>query len=513
MSKNLSYDLLVGTILTPVVIADYQMIILETNSAACDIFGYDSEELIGHSVKMLMPEKTQAIHDEYVNNYLEGREPKIIGIPSRQVVGTTKLGKKLHLLLSLAENKESRVFIASFQDVTELLEQKQAIREIERRKDAEAIHFLAHLLKNRFINISTLISSASVEALRSSNDSDKALLEEIEEEAQLGLKVCTLQQIAQQIVYDEYLPLIRWMKVRETLQELCRSHFQCVVASDVPQKVHTDENVLFHILDRFIYNATKASGSKFTPRLDVSNDIIKKEISFVVTSALSEELRLHAGKTEQPFMGNDIFKTSDVSGRTSSLYAIKKCAELIHGKVKLLLLDSHMEAILTLKIDQVPADPVKTELPVVLTENTVLAALDDDRISRTMYRRLFKKLGVHPKSLDMIHGESKSEIADFASWILKLQAEGKEPDIVLLDQNLDAPNTFRKFMEGSVVAGDLKKGGFRGKIVICSANDAASDVSGYIQAGADGFINKSQMTPKRFTEKITAILGDSTPKT
>ncbi len=54
---------------------------VRTFNPACErLFGYRSDEVIGKNVKMLMPPVYAENHDQYLDNYKQTRNPKIIGI-------------------------------------------------------------------------------------------------------------------------------------------------------------------------------------------------------------------------------------------------------------------------------------------------------------------------------------------------------------------------------------------------------------------------------------------------
>jgi PAS domain-containing protein len=61
-------------------------IIEGVNPATERIFGYGPAELIGHNVKLLMPDNYRVEHDAYLSNYLNSGVKKIIGI-GREVLG------------------------------------------------------------------------------------------------------------------------------------------------------------------------------------------------------------------------------------------------------------------------------------------------------------------------------------------------------------------------------------------------------------------------------------------
>ena len=103
------------------------------NPAAERLFGYPSAEVIGHNVKMLMPEPYRHEHDDYLNNYLTTGQRKIIGI-GREVLGLRKDGSTfpMHLAVSELHLGDRQMFTGIARDITDL---RHAIRQLQ---DSEA---------------------------------------------------------------------------------------------------------------------------------------------------------------------------------------------------------------------------------------------------------------------------------------------------------------------------------------------------------------------------------------
>lgn len=85
-----------------VVIIDEDGRVEYTNPATEQLFGYTPDELHGQNIRVLMPEPYRSHHDKYMNRYLEGGEPHVIGI-GRKVVGQHKNGGTMALYLSIGE--------------------------------------------------------------------------------------------------------------------------------------------------------------------------------------------------------------------------------------------------------------------------------------------------------------------------------------------------------------------------------------------------------------------------
>ena len=81
------------------------------NPAACALFDYLPDEVIGKNVSMLMPLPYKEQHDGYLNRFHQTNEPHIIGI-GREVVGLRKDGSvfPFRLAVSNVEYAGRRIF-------------------------------------------------------------------------------------------------------------------------------------------------------------------------------------------------------------------------------------------------------------------------------------------------------------------------------------------------------------------------------------------------------------------
>lgn len=116
------------------------------NRAASHIFGYTAKEVIGHNVKLLMPEPYHSEHDGYLHNYIATGHKKIIGI-GRQVMGRRKDGSTfpMDLAVSAMQLGDIRMFTGVVRDVTERVK-------IERMK-SEFISTVSHELRTPLTSI------------------------------------------------------------------------------------------------------------------------------------------------------------------------------------------------------------------------------------------------------------------------------------------------------------------------------------------------------------------------
>ncbi len=99
---------------------DSKGIVDSVNPAALDLFGYQSDELLGENVSRLVGEGDRARHDGYIRRYLGGGDGRIIGKGPREVRGVRKDGEILELELAVSEAwiGNERVFIGAMRDIS-----------------------------------------------------------------------------------------------------------------------------------------------------------------------------------------------------------------------------------------------------------------------------------------------------------------------------------------------------------------------------------------------------------
>lgn len=122
------------TMVDALVIINEQGVIETFNAAAEKIFGYDSAEVIGQPVELLMPPSDAVVHDSYLAAYLQSGKPEAIGI-GRDVQGRRKEGQLFPIEIALSELRlyGQRSFIGVIRDVTERKQSEHRLRELATR--------------------------------------------------------------------------------------------------------------------------------------------------------------------------------------------------------------------------------------------------------------------------------------------------------------------------------------------------------------------------------------------
>lgn len=100
------------------------------NPAACRLFLYEPEDVIGNNISMLMPPPDKGQHDEYIARYQRTREPHIIGI-GREVTGLRKDGTTFPFRLGVSEVQfaERKIFTGFIHDLSREKEAEEQLKD------------------------------------------------------------------------------------------------------------------------------------------------------------------------------------------------------------------------------------------------------------------------------------------------------------------------------------------------------------------------------------------------
>jgi len=113
------FGAVMATAVDGIIVIDDHGIIQLYNSACEKLFGYDSRDVVGKNIKILMPHPYHEEHDGYLSNYRETGRKKIIGV-GREVMGRRKDRSVFPMYLSVGEGRlaERQVFVGIIHDLT-----------------------------------------------------------------------------------------------------------------------------------------------------------------------------------------------------------------------------------------------------------------------------------------------------------------------------------------------------------------------------------------------------------
>jgi len=172
---------IVETVFDGIIMINDEGVVETFNPAAEKIFGHDASDVIGQNVKMLMPAGYSEYHDGYLQRYLDGGEPKLIG-NIRELQGLRRDGTVFPLEIAVNEVNATwilqerrrtprRVFIATLRDITE---QKELSRQLQQSQKMEAIGTLAGGIAHDFNNILSIILGYTGLTIETSDLDDEA---------------------------------------------------------------------------------------------------------------------------------------------------------------------------------------------------------------------------------------------------------------------------------------------------------------------------------------------------
>ena len=150
LASEESYRTICETVADGILTIDENSVIVSTNRAAEEIFGYGTAEMIGQSLTMLMPEGLCTQHWDGLQRFLAAGEPRVPW-NGLELPGLRKDGREIPLEISFGMSSKSgrKIFIGTVRDVT------------QRKQAGQAFRFLAHAAEvlGRSLDSETVLSN------------------------------------------------------------------------------------------------------------------------------------------------------------------------------------------------------------------------------------------------------------------------------------------------------------------------------------------------------------------
>jgi PAS domain S-box-containing protein len=146
---------LLDTAADAILTIDRNGIIQTVNPATEHLFGYTAAEMIGRTVKMLMPSPYREEHDDYLARYLQTGEKHLIGI-GREVEARRKDGSIFPIDLAVSEIKHLQLFTGIIRDITRRRELECEVVEIASLEQRRIGHDLHDCLGQELIALNLL---------------------------------------------------------------------------------------------------------------------------------------------------------------------------------------------------------------------------------------------------------------------------------------------------------------------------------------------------------------------
>eukprot|EP00322_Chrysochromulina_rotalis_P023738 CAMPEP_0115842126 /NCGR_PEP_ID=MMETSP0287-20121206/7639_1 /TAXON_ID=412157 /ORGANISM="Chrysochromulina rotalis, Strain UIO044" /LENGTH=351 /DNA_ID=CAMNT_0003295785 /DNA_START=10 /DNA_END=1065 /DNA_ORIENTATION=- len=183
---------------------------------------------------------------------------------------------------------------------------------------------------------------------------------------------------------------------------------------------------------------------------------------------------------------------ADAMSSGNGLYLVGKCAAVLGGTPNLRFLAEEVCAELRLPLSEADAT-------VALPAGLRIASVDDCDLTREIDALAFAELGIEA----FVRGRSAEEITAFPEYVASLDPP---PSLVLVDYRLDHPTLGTPFVRGSVLLPQLRALGYKGKLIMKSANSSSADATRYKAAGADDSIAKG-LTTDALGRELTRVLA------
>lgn len=188
---------ILATVPDAMVVIDEQGRIQSFSTAAETLFGYQSSEVIGQNVKLLMPSPYREEHDAYLHRYLSTGERRIIGL-GRTVTGMRKDGSTFPMELSVGEMHPGtgRFFTGFCRDLTEryraearIQEQQQELLHMARFTAlGEMASTLAHEINQPLTAITNYLKGSRRLLEKSTEENAPVLRDAVEKAAEQALR-------------------------------------------------------------------------------------------------------------------------------------------------------------------------------------------------------------------------------------------------------------------------------------------------------------------------------------
>jgi two-component system sensor kinase FixL len=304
---------IVETAVEGIIAINERGIVESMNPAACRMFGYSSDEVIGRNVSLLMPSPHSENHDTYLANYLQTGVAKIIGI-GRELEGRRKDGTEFPMELSVSEVRleDRRLFTGLIRDISERRELEQAVATAGEQERARIARDLHDGLGQQIGGLLFLMKGLHL-------DLQSAKVAQAETVGQLCHELSTALAQARNLAHELYAVPPEPDGLVEVLENLAgrvttERGMACAFTGDKSVRVHnpTAANHLYRLAQEAVQNALKHSRAT---RIDI-------------------ELNRQPSGAELQVRDNGIGFQPGPNSRGIGLHTMEQRARLLGGRLK-----------------------------------------------------------------------------------------------------------------------------------------------------------------------------------
>lgn len=241
MKEKALLDAVIENAIDGIITINDRGIVESINPAACRLFGFTEEEVLGKNVSVLMPSPDRERHDSYINNYITTGHQQIIGI-GRDVTGRRKDGSTFPLRLGVSEviSEDKRIFAGFIHDLSYQ-------KEVEHRLLQYTTH-LEDVVKDRTKSLNETIAALM--------DAKEEVSQSLEKEKELGKLKSRLISMAS----HEFRTPLSTIQLSVSLIEKYAAAFQAANINKHVNKIKNAVNNLTTILNDFLQLEKAESG-------------------------------------------------------------------------------------------------------------------------------------------------------------------------------------------------------------------------------------------------------------
>jgi two-component system, LuxR family, sensor kinase FixL len=299
------------------------------NHAAEQMFGYREVDVIGQSVRILMPEPDRSKHDGYLRHHLDTGERRIIGI-GRAVTGVRSDGQvfPLHLSVGAFEVDGEKHFTGILHDLSRRTELEDRLREataLARLGEMAAV--IAHEVKNPLAAVRGAVQVIGSRLPRES--SDASIVKEV------IARIDGLNDLIQDLLVFARPPAPKLAKV--SARNVCQSiveflkrdpafaDLEVVIEGDAPPLM-ADATMITIAIQNIVINSAQAMQGRGTVRITLGTEESWQVIEIADTGpGIPAEIRSALFRP---------FKTTKARGTGLGMATAKRLTELQNGRIE-----------------------------------------------------------------------------------------------------------------------------------------------------------------------------------
>ena len=324
------------------IVIDETGLILAFSKAAELLFGYTAKEIIGRNVRELMAGRDEINHDQYLKNYLDTGERRIIGI-GRVVTARRADGTLFTIDLKIGEAKigDHWLFTAFVRDLTDQRRAEMRMREMQ----SELVHFsrlsavgtmasaLAHELNQPLTAVANYLEAGRDLLDLPGDDKREILREALDEGARQAVRAGDIVRKLRGYVSRGEIDA-RSVEIGPLLEDAAALARMSMSSSDVPVllriapdvgRVLADPIQVQQVVINLVRNAQEALASTTSPKIQI---IAQRGANGLVDIAVCDN-----GPGLDPDVKNSLFKPFTTSKSGGMGLGLSICQTIVeaHG--------------------------------------------------------------------------------------------------------------------------------------------------------------------------------------